>query len=136
MIEVEIVSQHVKTYRGIVNYEYWENRCKAEQMPESVAARIMPVASVHVKAVTAAAGSRSGEDVFKGQCSSCHAAGALGAPKYGDAAAWAPRIGQGLETLWDHAMKGKNAMPPKGGAADLTDAELKAAVEHLVGLSK
>jgi cytochrome c5 len=97
---------------------------------QAVAARIMPVAAVQVKAVTAAAGSRAGEEVFKGQCASCHAAGALGAPKYGDAAAWAPRIGQGLETLWDHAMKGKNAMPPQGGG-EYADIEIKRAVAYM-----
>jgi cytochrome c5 len=98
--------------------------------PEAVATRIMPVAAVQVKAITAAAGSRSGEEVFKGQCASCHTAGALGAPKYGDGGAWAPRIGQGLETLWTAAMKGKNAMPPQGGG-EYADIEIKRAVAYM-----
>ena len=98
--------------------------------PEAVATRIMPVAAVQVKAVTAAAGSRSGEEVYKGQCASCHTAGALGSPKYGDGAAWAPRIGQGLEALWTAAVKGKNAMPPQGGG-EYADIEIKRAVAYM-----
>ncbi|HQO29833.1 MAG TPA: c-type cytochrome, partial [Accumulibacter sp.] len=69
-------------------------------------------------------------------CNACHGTGAAGAPKAGDKAAWAPRIAAGMPALLESATKGKNAMPPKGGAADLSDAELKAAVEHLVGLAK
>lgn len=98
--------------------------------PEAVAQRIMPVAAVQVKAVTSVPGSNSGEDVFKAQCSSCHAAGALGAPKFGDAAAWGPRIGQGLEALLNSALKGKNAMPPQGGG-EFVEIEIKRAVAYM-----
>ena len=100
------------------------------QAPEAVAQRIMPVAAVHVKAATVAAGSHSGEEVFKAQCAACHTAGALGAPKFGDAAAWAPRIGQGLEALLSAALKGKNAMPAQGGG-DFVDIEIKRAVAYM-----
>jgi len=98
--------------------------------PEAIAQRIMPVASVQVKAVTAAAGSRLGEEVYKAQCASCHGAGALGAPKFGDAAAWGPRLGQGLESLLNSALKGKNAMPPQGGG-EFVDIEIKRAVAYM-----
>ena len=97
---------------------------------EATAQRIMPIASVQVKAVAANAGAATGEDVFKGQCAACHASGSLGAPKLGDAAAWAPRIGQGLEALWNAAMKGKNAMPPQGGG-DFNGDEIKRAVVYM-----
>ena len=63
-------------------------------------------------------------------------AGAAGAPKFGDKAAWAPRLGQGKDALYKSAIGGKGAMPPKGGAGDLSDGEIKAAVDHLIGLSK
>jgi cytochrome c5 len=60
---------------------------------------------------------KSGEDVFKAQCTTCHSAGLLGAPKFGDAAAWAPRIKTGYEALLNSALKGKNAMTPQAGGA-------------------
>jgi len=100
------------------------------QTPEAVAQRIMPVGSVQIKTVTVAAGSRTGEEVFKAQCTTCHTAGALGSPKFGDAAAWGPRIATGLEALWNSAMKGKNAMPPQGGG-EFTDVEIKRAVVYM-----
>ena len=66
----------------------------------------------------------------------CHAAGLAGAPKYADKAAWKPRIAQGLPTLYEHAVKGIRAMPPKGGSASLSDAEVDAAVDYMVNHSK
>lgn len=101
-------------------------------------ARIQPVARVEMqKAVAKADGKpRDGAAVYNSVCMACHASGVAGAPKAGDKAAWAPRIALGAATLLKNAANGKGAMPPKGGAADLSDAELKAAVDHLVGLSK
>lgn len=100
--------------------------------------RIQPVARVELqKAAPAASGKpRDGAAVYGTVCQACHAAGAAGAPKTGDKAAWAPRIAKGTAELVKSVVNGKGAMPPKGGAADLSDAEVKAAVEHLVGLSK
>ena len=62
----------------------------------------------------------------------CHAAGVAGAPKFGDKAAWAPRIAQGKAKLYESALHGKGAMPPKGGAADLSDDEIKGAVDYIL----
>ncbi len=97
---------------------------------EAVAKRIMPVAVVQVNATAAVPGAARGEDVYKAQCAACHDAGTLGAPKLGDAAGWGPRIAQGLETLWDHAMKGKGAMPPQG-VGEFNGDEIKRAVAYL-----
>ncbi|MBW8892075.1 MAG: cytochrome c5 family protein [Burkholderiales bacterium] len=73
----------------------------------------------------------AGEAVFKAQCAACHGApGIPGAPHYGDAAAWGPRIGQGYETLLDHALHGKGAMPPQGGG-DFEDLEIGRAVVYM-----
>ena len=71
-----------------------------------------------------------GEVVFKAQCSACHSTGAAGAPKFQDAAAWGPRIGQGYATLLDHALRGKGAMPAQGGG-DYEDAEIGGAVVYM-----
>ncbi len=102
--------------------------------PEATAQRIAPVAKVEVKTVSAIPGSQSGEDVFKAQCTTCHTAGALGAPKFGDAAAWGPRIAQGVEVLLTSALKGKNAMPPQGGG-EFADIEIKRAVVYMANAS-
>lgn len=101
--------------------------------------RIQPVAKFELqKAAAPAAGGapRDGATVFNTICTACHTTGAAGAPKAGDKAAWAPRIAQGNEALYKSALNGKNAMPARGGAADLTDAEVKAAVDFLVGKAK
>ena len=63
-------------------------------------------------------------------------AGVAGAPKAGDKAAWAPRLKTGIEALYTSSLKGKNAMPPKGGNMSLADADVKAAVDYMVGLVK
>ena len=72
----------------------------------------------------------AGAEVYAAQCSACHAAGVVGAPKFGDAAAWGPRIGQGYETLLTHALKGKGAMAAQGGGA-FSDVEIGRAVAHM-----
>ncbi|HWA13160.1 MAG TPA: c-type cytochrome [Burkholderiales bacterium] len=77
-----------------------------------------------------------GEALYQSVCTACHGAGIAGAPKTGDKAAWKPRIAQGIDTLYEHAIKGKGAMPPKGGAMGSPDADVKAAVDYLVGQSK
>ena len=100
--------------------------------------RVQPIARVEMqKAVAVSDGKpRDGATVYNTICMACHAAGLAGAPKTGDKAAWAPRIATGLEALLKSATNGKNAMPARGGATNLSDDELKAAVEYLVGQSK
>jgi len=102
---------------------------------ERIIDRIHPVARVEMAAKpAAAAGARSGEEIVKGICGTCHQAGVAGAPKIGDKTAWAPRLGQGLDGLVKSATAGKNAMPPKGGA-DLTPAELTRAIVFMTNKS-
>jgi len=69
-------------------------------------------------------------------CAVCHAAGVANAPIFGKADAWAPRIATGMDTMVANAIKGKGAMPPKGGRADYNDAQIKAIVEYMVNASK
>ncbi len=73
---------------------------------------------------------RSGEDVFKAQCSACHGTGAAGAPKFGDAGAWGARIGKGYDALLTSALKGKGAMGPQGGG-DFEDFEIGRGVVYM-----
>ena len=81
-----------------------------------------------------------GKSIFNKTCALCHASGVAGAPKPGDTADWGPRIAQGNDLLYKHAMEGftgaKGMMPARGGNAALTDDEVKAAVDYMVGLSK
>lgn len=100
--------------------------------------RIQPVAKLQLQPAASPADGkpRDGASIYGSICMACHATGVASAPKAGDKAAWAPRLAQGKEVLYKNALNGKNAMPPKGGAASLTEAELKAAVDHLIGLVK
>jgi cytochrome c5 len=99
--------------------------------PEAVADRLRPIGTV---AFAGAAGPRalqSGEAVYKLSCAACHAAGAAGAPKAGDQAAWGPRIKQGFDVLTKHAVDGFKAMPAKGGNPDLDPVEVARAVAYM-----
>ena len=100
--------------------------------------RILPVARVEIQKENGkpAGQARDGETIYNTVCTACHAAGLLGAPKTGDKAAWATRIAAGFDAMLKNASNGKGAMPSRGGAADLTDAELKAAVEYLTSKVK
>ena len=79
----------------------------------------------------ALARARSGEAVVKERCASCHATGDAGAPKIGDMKAWAPRASRGLDLLTTSAIRGHGGMPPRGGVANATDAELRAAITYM-----
>ncbi len=83
-----------------------------------------------------AAGKADGKKIFESACVVCHGAGIAGAPKAGDKAAWAPRLKSGMDALYASALKGKGAMPAKGGNNALADADVKAAVDYLASLAK
>ena len=97
-----------------------------------VAAAAVPAAGAPTKAAAAGAGKSTYDSV----CNVCHGAGVAGAPKLGDKAAWAPRIKQGAAQLHANAIKGKAAMPPKGGNPSLSDADVSAAVDYMVSAAK
>ncbi|MYZ44180.1 c-type cytochrome [Schauerella aestuarii] len=78
----------------------------------------------------------AGEKLYKSACMACHAAGIAGAPKFGDKAAWAPYIATGIDTMVQVALKGKGAMPPKGGAMNASEADIRAAVEYMASAAK
>lgn len=81
-------------------------------------------------------GAGKGKSVYDATCHVCHAAGVAGAPKAGDKAAWAARLKAGINALYQTSIKGKGAMPPKGGNPSLADADVRAAVDYMVGLVK
>lgn len=104
---------------------------------------IKPVGQVNVGSVpaasdpseAAAAGPRSGDQVYNAACLSCHSVGVAGAPKVGDKAAWADRMSKGVDGLLATAISGINAMPAKGACADCSDEELRAAIEYMLSQS-
>ncbi len=100
----------------------------AVNLEQAVTARIQKVGAVEIRDANRAA--KTGEQVFAAQCSACHTAGVAGAPKFGDAAAWAPRIQTGFDALLNSALKGKNAMGPQGGG-DFDNYEIARAVVHM-----
>ncbi len=118
----------------LVNYVAFAPRAgagSAGMEPEAVAARLQPVGRITLRDKSAPVAIRTGEEVYKAACSACHAAGAAGAPKSGDAAAWAPRIQTGYEALLASALGGKGAMPKQGGG-EFSDYEIGRAVVHMV----
>ncbi|QJR16915.1 c-type cytochrome [Usitatibacter palustris] len=135
----------------------------AAMKPDQVAKRLAPIASLAVDpnapppaaapaaapapgavaavaipppAAAKAGGAASGKATYDTACTACHGAGIAGAPKFGDKAAWAPRIKTGTEALYASVLKGKGAMPPKGGNTALSDADVKAAVDYMVASAK
>lgn len=82
-------------------------------------------------------GERQGDSIFKKVCIQCHAADSIvpNAPRFENKADWAPRIAQGFDTLFDHALNGYKTMPAKGGASDLTDQELKRVIVYIANHS-
>lgn len=115
---------------GLVNYITSQNKPAAgsSNVSESTAERIQKVGTIQIKDTNRPM--KSGEEVFKGQCAACHATGAAGAPKLGDAAAWGPRIKTGYPALLNSALKGKNVMPPQSGG-EHEDIEIGRAVVYM-----
>ncbi|MCO5412423.1 c-type cytochrome [Ralstonia mojiangensis] len=106
--------------------------------PPPAAAAPAPAAAPAVPAAAAAPQASAGEvgkKVYDSTCQMCHAAGVAGAPKFGDKAAWAPRIAEGKAKMYDIALHGKGAMPPKGTYAG-SDDDVKAAVDYMAAAAK
>jgi len=105
---------------------------QVEQRLEPVGkVRTSPPDETTTVAMAAPAAPRSGEEVYNAVCAACHQIGVANAPKFRDAGTWAPRMGKGLDALVATAIKGIGTMPPRGGA-DVSDEEMRSAVEHMV----
>ncbi|MDN5835773.1 MAG: c-type cytochrome [Nitrosospira sp.] len=106
------------------------------QADEKMAGTSQAAATAPPAPVAAADGADKIKSIYTTSCAACHTTGAAGAPKLGDKSTWAPRIKSGTDTLYNSALKGKNAMPPKGGNASLSDADVKAVVDYMVAEAK
>ena len=115
---------------GLVQYVNSSHKpiAGAEQTERATLERIQKVGTVEIQDANRVM--KTGDEVFKAQCATCHAAGLAGAPKVGDAAAWGPRIKTGYETLLNSALKGKNAMGAQGGG-NFDDYEIARAVVYM-----
>lgn len=101
-----------------------------------MAAAPAPAAAPAAAPAPAAVAAGGGEALYKQACQVCHAAGVAGAPKFGDKTAWTVRLSTGIDALHASVVKGKGAMPPRGGAAQASDADLRAAVEFMTAAVK
>lgn len=110
---------------------------KEPAAPKAEAAAAPAAAAAAAPAPAAAApAAGNGKKVYDSACVACHASGVAGAPKFGDKGAWAPRLATGLDALTASVIKGKGAMPPKGGNASIPDADIRAAVEYMTAAAK
>jgi cytochrome c5 len=111
----------------------------AKNEDSRVLERIKPVGTVVLAEAGGPKGNLTGQQVFEQVCTACHGAGIAGAPKVGDAAAWKPRLAEGADTLFKHAIAGfqgkTGMMPPKGGNSDLADVEVERAVVFMANKS-
>jgi cytochrome c5 len=103
----------------------------SEAAQKATAERIKPVAQLAALDANAPKVEKSGQEVYDAVCTTCHAAGALGAPKFENKGDWGPRIAQGYDTLIKHATEGIRQMPPRGGDGDLSDVEVARAVAYM-----
>ncbi len=111
----------------------------ASDSPQPEVSSTADVGGAASAAAAPAAASGEGDKIktiYTSSCAACHGTGAAGAPKLGDKAAWATRIKAGNESLYNSAIKGKNAMPAKGGNASLSDADVKSVVDYMVSQAK
>ncbi len=106
----------------------------AAPAPAPAAAAPAPAAAAPA-AAPAVASADTGKKVYEQVCAACHAAGVAGAPKFGDKAAWAPRLKEGMDAVHNFALKGKGVMPPKGGYAG-PDADVIAAADYMASAAK
>ena len=119
---------------------------RQREMQAEMAARLAPVTRAittdaelkqATAAVTASGPDRSalnGQQIVNQVCGACHNAGVLNAPKAHDNSQWAPRLQAdgGIDGLVANAVRGKGAMPPKGGAPELSDQQIRQAIEIML----
>lgn len=116
----------------------------SDKQKAEIEERIKPVGTVCMEGDTscgsamaaAAGGAQSPEDIYNTNCMACHSTGAAGAPKTGDVAAWADRIGKGIDTVYANAINGINGMPAKGLCMSCSDSDIEAVVDYMLANSQ
>lgn len=108
-----------------------------EMTDEAIKERTKPYGELNVAGAQAAAAetatARTPEEIFNGACAMCHASGLMGAPRANNAADWQPRLDErGLDGVWQNALNGINAMPPRGTCTDCSDDDIKATIEYMI----
>jgi len=143
VIVVALVAAIVLPVAGFFVAKLMGGKPSGDLSEEAVLRRILPEAQVSLAEAAPAAApagdaaaASPGKKTYDTACGACHGSGAAGAPKLGDKAVWEPRLAAGVSGLTANAIKGKGAMPPKGGNMSLSDADIKAAVEYMVAAAK
>jgi cytochrome c5 len=108
----------------------------AAPLPEAVPAMTPSPAETQAASAAAKPDLAHGQQIYRQACAFCHDKGVAGAPKAGDPAAWSPRLAQGMDALYAAALRGKGAMPAKGGNPSLADADVKAAADYLAAQAR
>ena len=132
-MSAEAVAKRLKPVGELV-VDASQPAAEATSAPATVAAAVPAPGAKAAAAAKADTG--KGKSVYDAACNVCHGAGVAGAPRTGDKAAWAPRLKAGMGALYASSLKGKNAMPPKGGNLAFSDADVNAAVDYMVGRVK
>lgn len=113
----------------------------ADTRTDAIAERLQPVGEICMAGdectggatVQVAAGeARDPAEIYQSKCASCHNTGVGGAPKLGEAADWEPRVAKGMETLFENAWNGFNAMPPKGICMDCSEQEMRDTIDYIL----
>ena len=142
-----VVASHTQEKQMVIDRQYKKSVEERIQPLGKIAVAGQDNSALAIKApsATAQAGAamampKTGVELFQQACSACHGQGIAGAPKAGDAAAWAPRIAQGKNMLYQHALQGfqgkSGMMPAKGGRVDVPDDLVRQAVDHMVEMSR
>ncbi|MGQ0751300.1 MAG: c-type cytochrome [Betaproteobacteria bacterium] len=136
----EAIAKRLKPVGDVAIMSKEEREAKLAAEKKAAAEAPKPEAIAKAPAGTPAPAAKAegaqGKSVYDSACAACHTAGVAGAPKLGDNATWAARLKSGMDTLYASALKGKGAMPPKGGNPSLADADVRAAVDFMVSQGK
>ena len=112
------------------------NRIYSDLSPQAIEKRLAPIGQVTIGADLPTAPGKLGPDAgqkrYESNCALCHAGGLAGAPKFGDKAAWAPRVNKGIDNLLKSVVNGLNAMPARGGCTTCSDEELKRSIQYIL----